>query len=132
MGPPQTINAMNKWPHKMSMSPEAHNRTLVVIHSLLGGFFVLPLIAAPWVIAKNVDSYPSPRREGQIIIAVVAVLVVLLLALIFWLTAAGLYRRKQWGRRIAFVTSVLLLVWPPAAAYTWWFIHTDAGKQFYK
>lgn len=116
----------------MSMSPEDHNRTLVVIHSLVGGFFALPLIAAPWVIAKNVDSYSSPRREGQIIIAIVAVSVVLLLALIFLSTAVGLYRRKQWGRRLAFVSSVLLLVWPPAAAYTWWFIHTESGKQLYK
>ena len=103
-----------------------------MIHSLVGGFFALPLIAAPWVIAKNVDSYPSPRREDQIIIAVVAVSVVLLLALIFLSTAVGLYGKKLWGRRLAFVTSVLLLVWPPAAAYTWWFIHTEAGKQLYK
>jgi hypothetical protein len=116
----------------MSMSPEAHNRTLVVIHSLVGGFFALPLIAAPWIIAKNVDSYPSSRREDQIIIAVVAVCFVLLMALIFLLTAVGLYRRKLWGRRLAFVSSVLLLIWPPAAAYTWWFIHTEAGKQLYK
>jgi small neutral amino acid transporter SnatA (MarC family) len=116
----------------MSMSPEAHNRTLVVIHSLVGWFFALPLIAAPWVIAKNVDSYPSPRREGQIIIAVVAVCFVLLLALIFLSTAVGLYRRKLWGRKLAFVTSVLMLVWPPAAAYIWWFIHTEGGKHLYK
>lgn len=116
----------------MSMSPEDHNRTLVVIHSLIGGFFTLPLIIAPWVIAKNVDSYPSPRREDQIIIAVVAVSVVLLLALIFLLTAVGLYRRKLWGRKLAFVTSGLMLVWPPAAAYIWWFIHTESGKQLYK
>jgi len=116
----------------MSMSPEDHNKTLVVIHSLVGGFFTLPLIAAPWVIAKNVDSYPSPRREGQIIIAAVAVSVVLLLALMFLSTAVGLYRRKLWGRRLAFISSVLLLVWPPAAAYTWWFIHTEGGKQLYR
>ncbi len=116
----------------MSMSPENHNRTLVVIHSLVGGFFVLPLIAAPWIIAKNVDSYPSPRREEQIIIAVVAVCFVLFVALVFLSTAVGLYKRKLWGRKLAFVTSVLLLVWPPAAAYTWWFIHTEAGKQLYK
>jgi hypothetical protein len=114
------------------MSPEDHNKTLVVIHSLVGGFFALPLIVAPWVIAKNVDSYPSPRREGQIIIAVVAVSVVLLLALIFLATAVGLYRRKHWGRRLAYITSVLMLVWPPAAAYIWWFIHTEAGKQLYE
>src|SRR5215210_8673755 len=102
------------------MSPQDHNRTLVVIHSLVGGFFTLPLIASPWIIYKNVDSYPSPRRGGQVIIAIVAFCVVLFLASIFLSTAIGLYRRKHWGRKLAFVSSVLLLVWPPAAAYTWW------------
>jgi hypothetical protein len=116
----------------MSMSPQDHNKTLVVIHSLVGGFFTLPLIASPWIIAKNVDSYPSTRREGQVIIALIAFCVVLFLALTFLLTAIGLYRRKLWGRKLAFVSSVLLLVWPPAAAYTWWFIHSEEGKQIYK
>ena len=114
------------------MSPQDHNKTLVVIHSLVGGFFTLPLIASPWIIYKNVDSYPSPRRDGQVIIAVVAFCVVLFLALIFLSTAVGLYKRKHWGRKLAFVSSVLLLVWPPAAAYTWWFIHSEEGKQLYK
>jgi hypothetical protein len=114
------------------MSPQDHNKTLVVIHSLVGGFFALPLLAAPWIIAKNVDSYPSPRREGQVIIAVVAVCVVLFVALLFLSTAVGLYKRRLWGRKLAFVSSVFLLVWPPAAAYTWWFIHSEDGKQLYK
>jgi hypothetical protein len=114
------------------VSPQDHNKTLVLIHSLVGGLFTLPLIASPWIIAKNVDSYPSPRREGQIIIAVVAVCVVLFLALIFLSTAVGLYKRKAWGRKLAFVTSVLMLVWPPGAAYIWWFIHSEEGKQLYK
>jgi hypothetical protein len=113
------------------MTPSDHNKTLVVIHSLVGGVFTLPLIAAPWIIAKNVDSYPSPRRDSQVIIAVVSVGVLLFLALIFLFTAVGLYKRKAWGRKLAFVTSVLMLVWPPAAAYIWWFIHSEGGKRIY-
>jgi hypothetical protein len=113
------------------MSPADHNKTLVVIHSLVGGFFTLPLIAAPWIIAKNVDAYPSPRRDSQVIIAIVSVCVLLFLALIFLSAAVGLYRRKSWGRKLAFVTSVLMLVWPPAAAYIWWFIHSEGGKRMY-
>jgi hypothetical protein len=114
------------------MSPQDHNKTLVLVHSLIGGFFTLPLIASPWIIAKNVDRYPSPRRDSQVIIAVVAFCVVLFLASIFLSTAVGLYRRKAWGRKLALVSSVLLLVWPPAAVYTWWFIHSEGGKQLYK
>jgi hypothetical protein len=113
------------------MTTSDHNKTLVLIHSLVGGFFTLPLIASPWIILKNVDSYPSPRRDGQIIIAIVAVSVVLFLALIFLSTAVGLYRHRAWGRKLAFVTSVLMLVWPPAAAYIWWFIHSEGGKRMY-
>jgi hypothetical protein len=113
------------------MSPQDHNKTLVIIHSLVGGFFTLPLIASPWIIAKNVDSYPSARRDGQVIIAIVAVSVVFFLALIFLSTAVGLYHRRAWGRKLAFVTSVLMLVWPPAAAYIWWFIHSEGGKRMY-
>jgi hypothetical protein len=113
------------------MTPQDHNKTLVVIHSLVGGFFTLPLLASPWIISRNVDSYPSPRRDGQVVIAVVAFCVVLFLALIFLSTAVGLYRRRTWGRKLAFVTSALMLVWPPAAAYIWWFIHSEGGKRMY-
>ncbi len=114
------------------MTPQDHNKTLVIIHFLVGGFFTLPLFAAPWIIAKNVDTYPSPRRDSQVIIAVVSVCVLLLLALIFLSTAVGLYRRKSWGRKLAFITSVLMLMWPPGAAYIWWVIHSEGGKQLYK
>jgi len=113
------------------MTLSDHNKTLVVTHSLVGGFFTLPLIAAPWIIVTNVDAYPSLRRDSQIIIAAVALSVLLFLALIFLSMAVGLYRRRSWGRKLAFVTSVLMLVWPPAAVYIWWFIHSEGSKQMY-
>jgi hypothetical protein len=46
------------------MSPADHNKTLVVLYSLLSGFFILPLVGAPWIIEKNV------RSSEQIPIAV--------------------------------------------------------------
>lgn len=114
------------------MSPQDHNKTLVVIYSLLGGFFTLPLIASPWIIAKNVDSFPSTRRGGQVLIAVVAFSVVLLLALLFFSTATSLYRRRRSGRDLGLVAAVLLLPFcPPIAAYTWWFLHSEGGKRMY-
>lgn len=114
------------------MSPADHNKTLIVLYSLLGGFFTLPLVAAPLIIAKNVDSFPSPRRDEQIIIAVLGVCVVLCLVLLFFSIAAGLYGRKIWSRNLALVAAVVLLpLCLPIAVYTWWFMHSEGGKQLY-
>jgi hypothetical protein len=114
------------------MSPLDHNKALVIIYSLLGGFFTLPILGSPWILAKNVDSYPSPRRDDQIVIAVIVFCVVLFLALLFIATAVGLYRRRSFGRNLALVSSVVLFpLLPPAAIYTFWFIHSPGGKQMY-
>lgn len=115
------------------MTSADHNKTLAIIYSLLGGFFILPLLASPWILAKNVDSYPSPRRDDQILIAVIVFCVVLTLALLFLATAISLYKRRPFGRKLALVSSVLLLpLLPPAAAYTWWFMHSEGGKRMYE
>jgi hypothetical protein len=114
------------------MNPRDHNKTLAIIYTLLGGFFTLPILASPWILAKNVDNYQSPRRDDQIVIAVVVFCVVLFLALLFLATALSLYRRRPLGRRLALVSSVLLLpLLPPAAVYTWWFMHSEGGKRMY-
>jgi ABC-type multidrug transport system permease subunit len=115
------------------MSPTDHNKTLVIIYSLLGGFFILPIFAAPWIIAKNVDSYPSPRRDSQVLIAIVVFCAVISLALLFLSTAVGLYRRKRWAWTLALAAAAPLLpLCPPIAAYTWWFMHSEGGKQLYE
>lgn len=114
------------------MSPLDHNKTLALIYSLLGGFFALPLLASPWIIANEVARHPSPRRDEQILIAVVAFCVVLFLATLFVSTAVSLYRRRHAGRKLALISAVLLLpLLPPAAVYTWWFMHSEGGKQMY-
>jgi hypothetical protein len=114
------------------MSPQDHNKTLVLIYSLLGGFFTLPLLASLWILAKNVAGYPPPRRGDQILVAVIVLCVVLTLALLFLATALSLYRRRPAGRGLALVSSVALLpLLPPAAVYTWWFMHSEGGKRMY-
>lgn len=109
-----------------------HNKTLVIIYSLLGGFFTIPILASPWIIATSVDRFPSPRREGQIIVAASSFCLVLFIALLFYSTAAALYRRKPSGRKLGMVVAVLLLPFcPPIAGYTWWFLHSEGGKRLY-
>jgi hypothetical protein len=114
------------------MSPRDHNKTLVIIYLLLAGFFTLPLVASPWIVAKNVDLHPSSRRGDQLLFAVLIAAVVITLATLFWSTALGLYRRKPWGRKVALASSVVFfLLCPPIAAYTWWFMHSEGAKQMY-
>lgn len=108
------------------MSPQDHNKTLALLYLFLGLFFTLPLVASPWIIAKNV------RRE-QIFLAVIIAAVVVMLATLFWSTAIGLRRRRPWGRKLALISSgVLFLLCSPIAVYTWWFMHSEGGKQLYE
>lgn len=126
------LNNLNRQPQRISMSPQDHNKTLTIIYSLLGGFFTLPLIASPWIIAKSIDSFPSPRRGEQILIAVAAICFVLPQALLFLSTAVMLYRKRRLGRKLGLVSAVVVLpFWPPLAIYTWWFLHSEGGKRMY-
>jgi O-antigen/teichoic acid export membrane protein len=114
------------------MSPADHNKTLVIIYLLLGGIFTLPLIASPWIIAKNIGKYTSPRGGDQVLITILIAAVVVILATLFWSTALGLYRRKSWGRKVALVSAVIsFFLVPPLAAYAWWFLHSDGAKRMY-
>ena len=73
------------------MSPQDHNKTLVILHAALGAFFTLGLLASPWIIAQNF------RQREKIPLAVVIFGVVFVLALLFWATAIAMYRRKTRG-----------------------------------
>ena len=108
------------------MSPQGHNKSLVIIHSAVGAFFAFGLLVSPLIIAKNV------RRPEQILGAVIIFGIVFLLALLFWSTAIALHRRKPLARKLAvFTAGVLVIMAWPTAVYTWWFIHSEGAKQMY-
>ena len=115
------------------MSPADHNKTLVVLYSLVSGFFTLPLLIAPLILlvspsllAKNLKS------SDEVLIAIVVYCLVVVLALLFPITGYCLYKRKSVGRSLALISSVALLpiCWP-LGVYTWWFLHSDGGKAMY-
>ena len=115
------------------MSPADHNKTLVTLYTLLGSFFSLGILLAPWLIAKNVDPYPSSRRTDQLIMMSVGFCVVLTLTLLFYATALGLSRLTPWGRTLAFASAgVLIWLCTPVAIYTWYVMHSTGGKQLYE
>lgn len=108
------------------MSPQDHNKTLVILHGAIGTFFTLGLLASPWIIAQNF------RRE-QIPVAVLIFGIVLVMALLFWSKAIAMYGRKPVGRRLALISAVAVLpvVWP-IGIYSWWFMHSEGAKEMYR
>lgn len=116
------------------MLPADHNKTLVVLYSLISGLFTLPLLIAPLILlvspsllAKNLKS------PDQVLIATVVYCLVVLFALVFPVTGYCLYKRKPVGRSLALISAVFLLppCWP-LGVYIWWFMHSEGGKQIYK
>lgn len=117
------------------MTPQDHSRTLAIAYNLLGVPFALLILASPWFIASSIDDYPSPRRDHQILTAILIFCLVLLIALLLLSTAYGLFKRKSWSRTMALIISVLIVWWFPLGTalgvYTWWFMHSEAGRQLY-
>jgi hypothetical protein len=73
------------------MTAQDHNKTLVILHSVLAAFFTLGLFGAPWIIAKNF------RQTAQIPTAIVVFGIVFLMATLFWSTAIAMYRENHQG-----------------------------------
>jgi hypothetical protein len=117
------------------MTPRDHNKALVIIFGLLGLIFTIPILISPLIISPNVDDFPSPRRDKQMLIAALTFCVVLGIALSLLMTAYGLHRKKRWARISALSIAVLVVLYFPLgtalAAYTWWFLHSVGGKQLY-
>jgi heme/copper-type cytochrome/quinol oxidase subunit 4 len=107
------------------VTAQDHNKTLVILHSVIGGIFSLGLIAVPWIVAQN-------RHREQIPIQLAGLGLVLMVALLFLYTAITMHRREPLGRKCALVAAVVTLpmIWP-VGVYTWWFMHSESAKQMY-
>jgi hypothetical protein len=129
---PATIYQRHRYDSVEGMRPRDHNKTLAVLNAVIGSYCVLPLLASPWILAKNVDAYPSPRRADQITIAVVVSTLLVVFGALFLSTAYGLWRKRRWVRRVALASAfVQLFVFPFVAVYTWWFLHSEGGRELY-
>lgn len=115
------------------MSPADHNKTLVVLYSLISAVFTLPLLVLPLILL----AYPSLitknlKRPEEILIAMVVYGFVVLFSLLFPVTGYTLYKRKRVGRNFALISAVFLFppCWP-LGVYIWWFMHSEGCKQIY-
>lgn len=115
------------------MSAADHNKTLVVLYSLVSAFFTFPLLAMPFILLASPSIVARNfKTTEQVVMVSVGFCVVLLLALIFPVTGYCLYKRKRAGRGLALISAVVLLpLFWPLSVYTWWFMHTKGGKTLY-
>jgi glycerol uptake facilitator-like aquaporin len=109
------------------MTPRDHNRTLGIIHGLLG---VLVLVGLAVTAVSEASRHPAdvPERLRWM-------LYVLSLPLFQLLTGFGLLKARRWGRILAFVLSVVYVwVFPLGtllAIYTVWFLQSEGARQLY-
>ena len=108
------------------MTPQDHNKTLVIIFSTFATLGTLMLLAAPWIAALAIKRHQEQMWAG------VFFGFVFLMTLLYWSTAIAMHRRKPVGRKLALWSVVVLFVifWP-AAIYSWWFMHSEGAKQMY-
>jgi hypothetical protein len=106
------------------MSPQDHNKTLVIIFSAFGALWTLVLLASPWIVAQ------AFRRQEQMP-AIAVFSFVSLMTLLFWSTAIAMHRRKPVGRKLALISAATLLMFWPLTVYIWWFMHSEGAKQMY-
>lgn len=92
----------------------------------IGIFYSCGIIASPWIIETNF------RRPDQIPAAIIVFGLVLLIAVLFLSSAICMHRRKPIGRTLALLAGpITLFAFWPVAIYSWWFLHTVAGKALY-
>lgn len=114
------------------MTSQDHNKTLGIIYGFLGWLLTLAgLVELVRVITleKELERIIS-STELKVMIPVGLRLMAFLLSIAF-----GILRRRPWGRVLALV-STILFVWlfplgTALAVYTWWFLHSEGGKQLY-
>jgi membrane-bound metal-dependent hydrolase YbcI (DUF457 family) len=109
------------------MTPQDHNRTLGLLHGLIGILILAGFIVAAFFEVRRRPSDAAERLRW--------VLYVLPLPLLQLLTAYGVLTLRRWGRILALLFSVLnVWVFPLGtllAIYTWWVLYGESGRHLY-
>ncbi|MDQ5827251.1 MAG: hypothetical protein M3441_24075 [Chloroflexota bacterium] len=109
------------------MTPRDHNRTVGILHGLVGALVLTGLAVAAVL--------EGGRRPADAAERLAWMLFVLPLPLLQLLTAYGVFTIRRWGRVLALLSCALyVLVFPLGtllAAYTWWALFGESGRQLY-
>lgn len=109
------------------MTSRDHNKTLGIIHGLLGALVLVGLAVGAIFEARRHPADALERLRWM--------LYVLPLPPIQLLTAYGLFTVRRWGRILALIFSVLYVWIFPfgtlVAVYTWWALFGETGRNLY-
>lgn len=109
------------------MTPRDHNRTLGIIHGLLGALVLVVLAVAAVSESRRRPSDAAERLRWMLYVVPLPALQLL--------AAYGIYTVRRWGRMLALIFSVLYVwVFPfgtLVAVYTWWTLFGEAGRNLY-
>jgi uncharacterized Tic20 family protein len=110
------------------MTPRDHNRTLGIIHGLLGALVLVGLAVAAISEARRHPANALERLRWM--------LYVLPLPVLQLLAGFGLLKTRRWGRVLAFVLSAVYVWLFPLgtllAVYTVWFLQGKDARQLYR
>lgn len=109
------------------MTPRDHNRTLGILHALIGALVLMGFIIA--VVSE------ARRHPSEVLERLGWVTYLLPLPLVQLLTAYGVFTVRRWGRVLALLFAILYVWLFPLgtllAVYTWWFFYGETGRRFY-
>lgn len=109
------------------MTFREHNRTLGILHALIGAIVLVGFIIA---VISEARRHPADALER-----IGWMLYVLPLPLLQFLMAYGVFTVRRWGRVLAFLFSGLyVLIFPLGtllAIYTWWVLYGAMGRRLY-
>lgn len=109
------------------MTPRDHNRTVGILHGLIGVLVLMGLIVAAVSEARRHPSDAAQRLAWM--------LYVLPLPPLQLLTAYGVFTIRRWGRVLVLLLSVFYVLLFPLgtllAIYTWWVLYGENGRQLY-
>jgi len=109
------------------VTPRDHNRTLGLLHGLVGTLFLVGFAVAALLEGRRHPADAMQRLAWM--------LYVLPLPILQLLTAYGIYTIKRLGRILGLIFSVLYVwIFPFGtllAVYTWWVLFGETGKGLY-
>jgi hypothetical protein len=109
------------------MAPHDHNRTVGILHGLIGVLVLIGLVVAAVLEARRRPSDAAERLAWMFY--------VLPLPLLQILTAYAVFTIRKWGRVLALLLSVFYVLLFPLgtllAIYTWWVLYGESGRQLY-
>jgi hypothetical protein len=109
------------------MAPREHNKTVGILHGLVGLLVLMGLVVAAVLEARRRPSDAAQRLAWM--------LYALPLPLLQLLTAYGVFTIRRWGRVLALLFSVFYVLLFPLgtllAIYTWWVLYGENGRQLY-